>query len=146
PVPTAPPILPSATPTLPVDPTTTASPQPAATSGTTSPSPDATPAGPTTALGGTNGTGGGGSPGGGLDVAPAVLDGGLGSLEGVSLAGFGCTWAIPGALFGASFAIILIVVIAQAGMGMLMIPIARRVFRRRDEQPARSTARAGGRG
>jgi hypothetical protein len=79
-------------------------------------------------------------------VAPAVLDDGLGSLDGVSLAGFGYTWAIPGALFGASFAIILLVVIAQAGVGMLMIPIARRVFRRRDELPAKATVRAGGGG
>jgi hypothetical protein len=93
--------------------------------------------------GGTIGGGNGGNPGGGgLDVPPPVLGSGLTPLDGVSLTGSGYTWAIPGALFGGSFAIILIVLIAQAFVGMVMIPITRRVFRRRDESPP-IVARAG---
>jgi hypothetical protein len=141
-----PPILPTSTPTLPVDPTATASPPPGSTSDPTSPSPDATPTAPPVAIvgGTTSGTGSGGNPGGGgLDVPPAVLGDGLAPLDGVSLAGFGYTWAIPGVLVGASFAIILIVVIAQALAGMIMIPVARRVFRRRNETTAANAAQAG---
>lgn len=67
-------------------------------------------------------------------MAPAVLDGGVVVLDSAGLGGFGAfTWAIPGALLGAPLALILIVVLAQAVAGMILIPVTRRVLRREDD-------------
>lgn len=43
-----------------------------------------------------------------------------------------CVRARPGALLGAPLAIILLVVLAQAIAGMILVPVTRRVLRRDD--------------
>jgi hypothetical protein len=105
-----------------------------------SPSPDPTSPLPTpdpTSSPGDGGAGtttqqGGGTPGGGgLDVAPTVLDGAGIVFDSASIGGLGSfAWAIPGALLSAPLAIILLVVLAQAIAGMILVPVTRRVLRR----------------
>ena len=58
--------------------------------------------------------------------------------------GFGSfAWAIPGALLGAPLALILLVVLAQAIAGMILIPVTRRVLRRDDTMGIRPTRGSG---
>lgn len=64
-------------------------------------------------------------------MAPSVLDGGLVIFDSASFGGLGSVaWAIPGALLGAPLAIIVLVVLAQAIAGMILVPVTRRVLRR----------------
>lgn len=70
-------------------------------------------------------------------MAPSVLVGGLVGFDSAGLGGLGAfAWAIPGALLGAPLAIILLVVLAQAIAGMVLVPVTRRVLRRGDDAVA----------
>lgn len=70
-------------------------------------------------------------------MPPAALGGGVIVLDTATGGGFGSyAWAIPGALLGAPLAIILLVILAQAIAGMVLIPITRRVLRRGEDEIA----------
>jgi len=102
----------------------------------------------TTGQGGTTPGGsnpaGGNPAGGGLDVPYRGLAATSVSLDTAGIDGFGSfAWAIPGALLGAPLALILLVVLAQAIAGMILIPVTRRVLRRDDAMAMRTTRGAG---